>query len=186
VASPPRDKVVTFATPGTFCARRDWSPRRLRHELQNGWPYRTFPEGHKINWHSLDTQLDVERGEVTYTKGVLDVTGCALGFDRPTVAIEIADTEARQQRTRQPPRQRTRQQPQKPKRPSDAKVKKCFRAIMKERPDDPPDEPWMLGEMKDRLGAPPGRDRVREVWRTIAPEWKRPRGHPRNRSHKPV
>jgi hypothetical protein len=65
-----------------------------------------------------------------------------------------------------------------PRRPSDAAVEQCFRAIMKERPDDPPDEGWLLAEMKRRLGAPPGRQRVRSLWKKIAPQWKRPRGHP--------
>jgi hypothetical protein len=51
---------------------------------------------------------------------------------------------------------------------------------MKERPDDPPDEEWLLAEMTRRLGASPGRQRLRNMWKTIAPEWKRPVGHPRN------
>jgi hypothetical protein len=66
------------------------------------------------------------------------------------------------------------------RRPSDAAVEQCFRGIMDERPDDPPDEDWLLAEMKTRLGAPPGRQRVRNLWKGIAPQWKRPRGHPRN------
>jgi hypothetical protein len=61
-----------------------------------------------------------------------------------------------------------------------AKVKRCFREIMAERPDDPPNEPWLLAEMKARLGTSPGRQRVRHMWKQIAPHWKRPVGHPRN------
>lgn len=67
-----------------------------------------------------------------------------------------------------------------PRRPSDAAVEQCFRGIMKGRPDDPPDEDWLFAEMKRRLGASPVRQRVRNLWREIAPQWKRPRGHPRN------
>jgi hypothetical protein len=69
-----------------------------------------------------------------------------------------------------------------PKRSSDAEVARCFRAIKKEREkrgDDPPSEVELLTEMEDRLGAPPGRKRVRELWRTIAPHWKRRAGRPR-------
>jgi hypothetical protein len=52
---------------------------------------------------------------------------------------------------------------------------------MEERPDDPPNEKEMMAEMKQRLGASPGRKRVRNLWRDIAPKWKKPVGHPPNK-----
>jgi hypothetical protein len=66
-----------------------------------------------------------------------------------------------------------------PRRPSDAAVERCFREIQAERPDDPPSEPRMLAEMTRRLGTSPIRQRVRDLWKRIAPLWKRPQGHPR-------
>src|SRR5262245_33957484 len=42
---------------------------------------------------------------------------------------------------------------------AEAKVEEQFRAIMRERPNDPPTEEWMLAEMTHRLGASPGRQR---------------------------
>jgi hypothetical protein len=70
-----------------------------------------------------------------------------------------------------------------PKNVSAADLEQCFRAIVQERLDDPPLEKWMLEEVDRRLGAHVVRDRVRELWTTIASEWRRPRGiksHPRS------
>jgi hypothetical protein len=83
-----RDKDATWRTLGALCRERDWSPRRLLHELQRGLSYRTIPAGHAIDWHAPDVVIDVEASEATYTKGVPDVAG-AVTLDRPTVGIEV-------------------------------------------------------------------------------------------------
>jgi hypothetical protein len=171
-----RDVAVAAESPrwrslGALCREFDWSQPRLLYELQNGLPYRTFPPGHVIDWYHPDVErgLDLNTGRVTYTRGVL-----GLGFDRPTVGVEVL-----------PPTDTLPLPPPVPA-PSSSNVsaaalERCFREIMAERPDDPPDEEWLLTELKRRLDASPKRQRVRDLWRRIAPQWKRPRGHPRNK-----
>jgi hypothetical protein len=83
-----RDKDATWHTFGTLCRERDWSKQRLLYELQNGLPYRTVPPGHTIDWHKSSVELDLERSEVAYTRGVLQFEG-VVGLDRPTVGVEV-------------------------------------------------------------------------------------------------
>jgi hypothetical protein len=89
-----RDKDATWRSLGTLCRERDWSKRRLLHELRNGLSYRTVPPGHAVDWHHPDVErsLDVDASEVTLTRGVLaaEGEGCfVLGLDRPTVGVEV-------------------------------------------------------------------------------------------------
>jgi hypothetical protein len=184
VPSSPRDKDATWRSAGALCREFDWSKRRLIYELENGLPYRTIPPGWTIDWHDdyVWPYFNVEAGAISIPYGM----GFAAIVPPPpktfwdrgvTLGIEVlppTDAEVPAPLANTPAALPT------PRRPSDAAVEQCFRGIMKERPDDPPDEKDMLAEMKGRLGAPPGRERVRNIWKTIAPQWKRPRGHPRN------
>jgi hypothetical protein len=176
VPSSPRNKDATWRTLGTLCRELDWSRLRLIQELQNGLRHRTIPEGHTIDWHDPNVlrSLDVEASEVSFYVS-REQSSIVIGPRRVTVGIEVLPPGASTADEVPAPAASPA-----PRRPSDAAVEQCFRNVMKERPDNPPTETWLLGEMKTRLGAPPGRQRVRNLWRTIAPQWKRPRGHPRN------
>ena len=57
---------ATWRTLGAICRELDWSPRRLLYELGQGWPYRTIPPGHKIDWSDPSIRLDVPASEVTF------------------------------------------------------------------------------------------------------------------------
>jgi hypothetical protein len=73
----------------TSISQLGWSKQRLIYELQHGLPYRTFPPGVTINWHDPNVQrsLDVEASTVTLMLGVFG--GGGIGFDRPTVGVEV-------------------------------------------------------------------------------------------------
>jgi hypothetical protein len=159
---------ATWRTTGKYCREFDRSRPRLIQELQNGLRHRTVPEGREIDWHnpSVLRSLDVEASTVTF--GYVKVSEGHIGYVREIVGIEPA-----------PSANASAASPA-PRRPSDAAGEQCFRVIMAECPNDPPGEAWLLAEMKQRLGASPGRDRLRQFRREIAPQWKRPRGHPRN------
>jgi hypothetical protein len=181
VPSSTRDKDATWRTTSTLCRERSWSQQHLIYELEKGLPYRTDPPGWKVKWGShLWPYFNVGASKLLVPPGGLrgivpppstkhsDLFTWGVNLrievlppDAPTDAEAPAASPA-------------------PRRPSDAAVEQCFRNIMKERLDNPPNEKWLLAEMKQRLRAPPGRQRVRNLWRTIAPQWKRPRGHPRN------
>src|SRR5262249_50947897 len=69
-----RDKDATWRTLGALCRERDWSIPRLLHELKNGLPYRTIPEGYVIEWDEWDDPymrryLDVEASEILIPDG---------------------------------------------------------------------------------------------------------------------
>jgi hypothetical protein len=156
------------------------------HELQNGLPYRTYPPNITIDdWTDPYVQ---ERFDLTAGMLVKFVPGPRvppiLASRQIDVAIEVL----------WPPVARDAEAPllpassadapvatPAPKRPSDDAVERCFREIMAERPDDPPDEPWMFAEMKRRLKASPGQKRLRALWPKIAPEWKWPIGRRRQK-----
>jgi hypothetical protein len=199
VPSATRDKDATWRTLGKLCRELGWSRQRLLYELQNGRVrYRTIPEGYVIDdWLDpyLRPYLNVEASEISIPSGVVvgainDAVAVITGMPHPpkrksklegmTVGIEVLSPGAPADADVPPPSAEAPAVSPAPRRPSDAAVEQCFRDIMKERPDDPPDEEWLLAEMKRRLGASPGRQRVRYLWRDIAPQWKRPRGHPRN------
>lgn len=172
-----RDKDATWRSPARLCRQLDWSKPRLIEKLQNGLCYRivdpsgTFPEGHKINWADplVQRYFDVEAGEVKiHVRRGSMVEWLPVGIEVLPLEVEVPAPSADASVTTPAPR-----------RPSDAAVEQCFRDIMKKHPNDPPSENWMLAEMKQRLGASPGRQRVRDLWQRIAPEWKRPVGAPR-------
>ena len=172
MSSPPRDKDATWRSLSTHCRALGWSKPRAVYELQNGLPYRTIPPGHEheIDWHRWEDQhnLNVETGELSL-----------VGLDFLTVGIEVLAPPDVVPERKPRPKRRPKRKPA--KKVSLAAVERCFRDIMSERPDDPLNEEDMLAEMKERLGASPGRPRVRDMWKRIAPEWKRPVGHPRNK-----
>ena len=71
-----------------------WSKPRWLYELQNGWPYRTWPPNIPIDWHSPEVErtFDVTASTVTFTRDYKVVPGpiLQLGIDRPTVEIRGA------------------------------------------------------------------------------------------------
>jgi hypothetical protein len=197
VPSSPRDKDATWRTTGPLCRERGWSKRRLIYELQNGLPYKTFPPGHTFDWSDpyLEPYLNVEASEISFPSGVVmgainEAVALVAGRPRPpkrrsplegmTIGIEVLPPGAPADAEVPAPSADAPVALPAPRRPSDAAVEQCFRDIMAERPNDPPDEEWLLSEMTLRLGAPPRRERVRNLWKTVAPEWKKPVGHPRN------
>ena len=51
---------------GQALRERAWSPSRMIHEMQNGLPYRTIPEGYVIDWHDprVESLLNVKASEI--------------------------------------------------------------------------------------------------------------------------
>jgi hypothetical protein len=80
-----RDKDATWQSLGSL----GWSKPRALFELENGLPYRTFPPGHKINWHDANVRrsLDVQASTVTLI-GMVGGGG-VTGFHYLTVGIEV-------------------------------------------------------------------------------------------------
>jgi hypothetical protein len=72
-----------------------------------------------------------------------------------------------------------------PKNVSPAALEKCFREIMKKHPNDPPSEKEMLQKLEQCLKAWPKRQSVRDLWKSIAPQWKKPKGRQRKNNKSP-
>jgi hypothetical protein len=174
VPSSLRDKSATWRSTSAL----GWSKSELLHEMRSGRPYKTFPPDIPIDWWSVQVErsLDMEAGQVTLT-GMVPVPKGVSGLGLLNVGIKIWDGEPPWPPS---PTADVPGAPPAPRRPSDAAVERCFREIQEERPDDPPSEKWMLSEMTRRLGASPIRQRVRELWKRIAPRWKRPQARPRS------
>lgn len=172
---------ATWRTLGTLCRSLDWSEPRLVHELQNGLPYRTVPPGHIIDWHDPNVLRSLEVKASTVTLDHVRVSGegrvSFFGAYREVIGIEVLPPDALPAPT--PPPSVSQAAPP-PRKVSAAEVERCFRDIVKEHPNDPLSEPELFAEMKRRLGASPGRNRLRQLRRVIAPQWRRPRGHPHN------
>lgn len=170
-----RDTAVTWRSASALCSDLGWSLRRLLHEAQHGLPYRTIPPGHVIDWHHPVTAqtFDLDTSEVTIIgtsrgAGVLDATTVGVEFLPPTGEAAVPDLPA-------PPAPPPDHAPP----VSDAALRDCLLAIVRERPDDPLDEETLLEEMETRLGATVARDRVRDARKVHAPHWVLPRGRPR-------
>jgi hypothetical protein len=181
LVKPRRDMDVTYRSLGALCRDRDWSKRRLLHELQNGLTYRTIPPGHEINWHHPDVErgLDVEASEVTYTKGVLDVEG-ALAFDRPTVGVEVLPpTDALQASSAPPTPVKRQRKPVKPwsKPPPQKDIKGALVNIRETKPTLSGEK--LAAALCERLGEGMTRQRARSAIKRYAPETVKPRGRPR-------
>jgi hypothetical protein len=180
---------ATWRSAGVLCRALDWSKRRLIYELENGLPYRTVPPGWTIDWRDsyVWPYFNVEASEISTPYGVVFAaivppppkTHSALAYEKVTLGIEVLPPDAPTDAEPAPAADAPAASPA-PRRPSDAAVEQCFRNIMKECPNDPPSEDELFAEMRQRLGASPGRNRLRQLRREIAPQWKRPRGHPRN------
>src|SRR5262249_5906732 len=126
--------------------------------------------------------LDVEASTVTFghvkvSGGEGDYSPLFVGYVQETVGIEVLPPDAPAAAEVLAP---AASQTPPPRKVSRADVERCLRDIMKERPNDPPGEDELFAEMRERLGTSPGRNRLRQLRREIAPRWKRPRGHPRN------
>jgi hypothetical protein len=81
---------ATWCTLGTLCRARDWSKRRLLHELQNGLPYRTIPEGDTIDWANpiAERSLDLEASTMKVYRGMRTAKGSVFYVGGHTVGIE--------------------------------------------------------------------------------------------------
>ena len=85
-----RDKDATWRTLGALCHERDWSRPRLIHELQSGLRYRTFPEGHAINWHDPAVRLALDVEASTLPLGYATVSGLANSWTiQEAIGIEV-------------------------------------------------------------------------------------------------
>jgi hypothetical protein len=191
VPSPPRDKDATWRSTNAF----GWSKARLRDELLRGRPYRTFPSGHTFDWSDpyLWIYFNIEASEISIPSGaVVDALNAGVaqitgrppppkrrsGLEGMTIGIEVLDGEVPSLPS---PSANAPAASPAPKRPSDAAVEQCLCGIKQEYPDGPSSERWLLTEMEERLGAPPGRERVRNLRREKKyRQWRRPIGHPRN------
>lgn len=183
--SPPRDKNATWRTLGTLCRELDWSRRRLIHELENGWPYRTVPEGYAIDW--ADAVLNIESSEVRFCAGeggvhdlghpfvFLDTGYLTVGIevlsptDVPAPSPALSPTPPPSAPLMTPPTNTV----------SNAELRDCILAIVDEYPDDPLDEDALWELVEKRLGRSVGRDRVRNARKKFAPQWVNPVGRPR-------
>ena len=176
-----RDTDATWCSTDILCRALGWSKRRLLHELQNGLPYRTFPPGRTIDWHSPGVELNVAASEVS----IFGLSGGTFGME----VMLPTDTPASDASSLAPsppplPSPSLASPPASPQKISPAALERCFREIWAERPDDPLTEGEMLDELEkeNRLGVRPPRQPVRDLWKNIAPQWKRPRGHPTTKS----
>jgi hypothetical protein len=91
-----RDMAATWRSISAFCRERDWSLRRLLHELrQETIRYRTHPPGILIDWWdpNVERSLNLDRSEVTILRGAKVSEPFLLGLDKTTVAIELRDDE---------------------------------------------------------------------------------------------
>jgi hypothetical protein len=190
VPSSPRDNDATWQRTDTLCRERDWSQQHLLHELANGLPYRTDPPGWTVRWGShFWPYLNVKASTLLVPPGGmagiepppstkhsdLFTWGALLRIEvwqpDPPAKAEVPSPAANVPAVSPAPP---------PKKVSKAEVERCLRDIMKERPSNPLNEGELFAEVKHRLGASPGRDRLRQLRREIAPQWKRPVGAPRN------
>jgi hypothetical protein len=189
---------ATWRTLGTLCRELGWSRQRVLYELQNKRVcYRTIPEGYVIDdWLDpyLRPYLNIEASEISIPSGVVvgainDAVAVITGRPPPpkrrsklegmTIGIEVLPPGAPADADVPPPSaDAPAASPAPPRKVSEADVERCLRAIMAERPNDPPGEDELFAEMKSRLGASPGRQRVRNMRKRIAPGWKQPVGRP--------
>jgi len=169
---------------GRYCHECSCAPSSFPEKLQNGLRYETDPVGIEINdWRDPMVEIDAAASTVTVwadgeafeSPGFLVLNGPQrlMKFD---IKVLLPDTRTQINASAASPT---------PRRPTDKQVEQCFRAIREKwlegRPDDPPDEDELMGEMTNRLGTSPIRKRVRDLWKTIAPEWKRERGEKRKK-----
>jgi len=186
VAATTRDKDATWISLGEL----GWSKPRIVHDLQSGGLiFRTWPPGRVINLHHPETvcSLDVEASTVVVFGVMPD--GPQIISERVGIEVMLPEVEV------QPPTEveapadadeapvfHITQPPlpvSAPRKVAAAELERHFRKIMEERnerSEGPPTEEWLYPELTGRCGAPPGRQRVREMWESIAPDWKlRPR-----------
>ena len=180
-----RDMTATWRTASALCRDRDWSKRRLLHELQHGLPYRTIPAGHVVDWHhpvSAQT-FNVEASEVAIIGGLIDGE---VAFDTTIVGIEVLppmDASAPPTPVSAPPTpvKRQRKPPAPVKRwrkpPPQKDIKGALVNIRETKPT-------LSGEkletaLCERLGEGMTRQRARDAIKQYAPDTVKPRGRPR-------
>jgi len=180
-----RDMTATWRTASALCRDRDWSKRRLLHELQHGLPYRTIPPGHTVDWHHPVTAqtFDMEASEVTIIGALVDGT---MAFDTTVVGIEVLppmDASAPPTPVSAPPTpvKRQRKPPAPVKRwrkpPPQKDIKGALVNIRETKPT-------LSGEkletaLCERLGEGMTRQRARDAIKQYAPDTVKPRGRPR-------
>jgi hypothetical protein len=195
VPSGTRNKRATWRSVDTHCRERDWSEPRLLYELQNGWPYQTWPPGQTIDWYHPEVKFDLAASKVTYRSvvtlppGVIRVRVpnagvqsddiipklCTVGLDLWALPDAPADAEAPLPSVDAPATV-----PAPLRKPlTNKEVGNCILAIKEERPDDPPDRDELRDEVENRLNWPVGRDRVEKIRKKVAPQWVNPKGRPR-------
>src|SRR5262245_53186844 len=178
-----RDKDATRRTLGTFCRERDWSKKRLIHELQNGLPYRTIPEGYVIEWDDpfLWPFLNVEASEISIPYGTVVGTIVPPPFTTHafvrgvTLRIEVllpdAPTDAEV-----PPSSASAPaaSPAPPRAVSEADLRRAVRATVEEHPPGsrPLDDERLCGEVERRLGVQIARNRILAARDEVAPHFK--------------
>ena len=168
-----RDKDATWRSLRTLCRERDWSKHRLLHELQNGLPYRTIPEGYVINWHDprrVQPNLNVEASEVA----ILDARRRLV-----TVGVEVlppTDAEVPALSANAPAAS-----PAPPRNVSEADLRSGLQHLVEHHPSGtrPPDEETLHKMLETHLGASIQRDRIRQALKDVAPHFKLPPGRPR-------
>jgi hypothetical protein len=173
-----RDKDATWRKLGTL----GWSQPDALYELQNGWPYRTIPPGHVINWRdpNVRNSLNVQASTVQLLLGVIG-DGMWSGFDIVTVTIEVMPPARAEVGPSLDPPDAPVPAPTLRKPVSDADLRKAVQAIVSEHPQDRPplDEDELRTEVERRLDKPVARDRVRDMRDAVAPNFKLPPGRPR-------
>jgi hypothetical protein len=199
VPASPRDKSATWRSFRALCEERGWSRAQLIWGWKNGEVrVRSVPPGNegRIDIHDPDVEasVDIENSTVTVRdpeqaktvrgRGIVWVDDGAETLD---IAVMLAAEATADRKPTPKPKSKPKPKPKPkrkpaPKRPSDSAVEKCLDDIVRDYPNGPlGNEQWLLAEMKDRLGASPGRERVRDLLRKEKyRSWKRPVGHPRN------
>ena len=174
-----RDKGATWRTTGAFCRERGWSKARLLYELQNGLPYRTFPPGHAFDWSDpyLEPYLNVEASEISFPSGVVmsainDAVAVITGRPRPpkrrsalegiTLGIEVLPPGAPADADVPSPSAEAPAAPQR-KPPSIKALQDCILAIREDWTGAPPDRDKLRELVENRLNRPVGRDHVDRI-----------------------
>jgi hypothetical protein len=196
VPSATRDKGATWCTLGELCSALGWSRHRLLRELQEGLRYRTIPEGHVIDWHDPDVRrwLNLETSEVSFydekdPAGADDedeegdawptlrpiLRGPISRYLRTTVYIEVLPPGAPADADMPSPSADVPAPPQR-KPPSIKALQDCILAIKEDWTGAPPNRDKLRELVENRLNRPVGRDLVDGIRKRVAPQWVNPRG----------
>jgi len=191
VSSPPRDKDATWCSLSTLGRERDWSKRRLLHELQNGLRHRivppeAVPPGYVLDWRNpaVEDSLNVETSEVRLVEVLPSGSGgagtyfLALGIEvlpptnaSPASSPSLPSPVATSSSPPTLPRKNV----------SEAELRQRLLDIVENHPPGSPplDAETLWTVLETRLGASLARDRFRQALEDYAPQFKLPIGRPR-------